>query len=341
MLSRVAENIYWLSRYVERAENTARIVSVNANLLLDLPRGIAPGWRPLIDITGANALFEEHYKDYGERQVVRFLIGDERNAGSILSALGAARENCRTIRDFVPRESWELLNELYLHARDDLSKGLTKGGRHAYLKRLVQGVQTMTGMLSGTMLHDQGYDFLHLGRFIERADMTTRLIDVRSANLLPEETTELRPFETIQWISVLKSLTGYQAYRRSEQVRVQRDPVLRFLLQHPAFPRSVGYCLESLRKSLEKLPRNESTLRVTGRLKRTLEGVAPERLDQHRLHAFLDEFQIGIGELHGEIARTWFPPVPESEPQSHAQSQSQSQLQTTANKVDDREEKRG
>ena len=338
MLSRVAENIYWLSRYVERAENTARIVSVNANLLLDLPRGIAPGWRPLIDITGANALFEEHYKDYGERQVVRFLIGDERNAGSILSALGAARENCRTIRDFVPRESWELLNELYLHARDDLSKGLTKGGRHAYLKRLVQGVQTMTGLLSGTMLHDQGYDFLHLGRFIERADMTTRLIDVRSANLLPEETTELRPFETIQWISVLKSLTGYQAYRRSEQVRVQRDPVLRFLLQHPAFPRSVGYCLESLRKSLEKLPRNESTLRVTGRLKRTLEGVAPERLDQRQLHAFLDEFQIGIGELHGEIARTWFPPVPESEPQSHAQSQSQSQVQTTA-KTDDKEER--
>ena len=91
MLSRVAEHIYWLSRYVERAENTARIVTVNANLLLDLPKGIAPGWRPLVDITGSNALFEEHYSDYGELQVVRFLIGDERNSGSILSALVAAR----------------------------------------------------------------------------------------------------------------------------------------------------------------------------------------------------------------------------------------------------------
>lgn len=308
MLSRVAENIYWLSRYVERAENTARIVTVNANLLLDLPKGIAPGWRPLIDITGSNALFEEHYLSYDEHEVVHFLIGDERNAGSILSALVAARENCRTIRDFVPREGWELLNELYLFARADLDKGITKGGRHAYLKRIILGAQTLTGLLSGTMLHDQGYDFLHLGRFLERADMTTRIVDVRSANLLPEETTELRPYETIQWVSVLKSMTAYQAYRRSEQVRVLREPLLGFLFHHPDFPRSVNHCFESLRASLTKLPRNEGALRAAGRLKRTLEGVEPRGLNQQQLHDFVDALQIGIGELHGEIARTWFPP---------------------------------
>jgi uncharacterized alpha-E superfamily protein len=319
MLSRVAENIYWMARYVERAENTARIVSVNANLLLDLPKGIAPGWRPLVDITGANALFEEHYKDYGERQVVRFLIADERNSGSILSALVAARENCRTIRDFVPREAWELLNEIYLFAREDLAKGMTKGGRHAYLKRVIHGAQNITGLLSGTMLHDQGYDFLHLGRFMERADMTTRIVDVRSANLLPDETTDLRPFETIQWVSVLKSMTAYQAYRRSEQVRVLRGPVLRFLFQHDEFPRSVNHCLEALRNSLSKLPRNDSALRVAGRLKRNLEGTEPRRLNQQQLHAFIDDLQVGIGELHEEIARTWFPPPPESQSQSQTQ----------------------
>ena len=325
MLSRVAETIYWLSRYIERAENTARIVTVNANLLLDLPRGIAPGWRPLIDITGANALFERHYNDYSERQVVSFLLGDERNSGSIISALAAARENCRTIRDFVPREAWELLNELYLFAHEELDRGLTKGGRHGYLKHVIQSVQTMTGMLSGTMLHDQGYDFLHLGRFIERADMTTRIIDVRSANLLPHETTELRPFETIQWVSVLKSLTGYQAYRRSEQVRVQRGPVLRFLLMQQDFPRSVAHCLDSLRFSLAKLPRNEGALRLVGRLERTLVGVEPRALEQQQLHDFLDDLQIGIGELHDEIARTWFPPplVLESSDSTRANTQSQ------------------
>lgn len=308
MLSRVAETIYWMARYIERAENTARIVAVNANLLLDLPRGIAPGWRPLVDITGANGLFEEHYKDYGERQVVRFLIGDERNAGSILSALVAARENCRTVRDFVPREAWELLNEIVLFARDNLAKGMTKGGRHAYLKRMIQGAQSFNGLLSGTMPHDQGYDFLHLGRFLERAEMTTRIIDVRSANLLPDETTELRPFETIQWVSVLKSMTAYQAYRRSEQVRVLRGPVLRFLFENEAFPRSVKHSVESLRASLVKLPRNDAALRVAGRLIRTLDGTDPRRLDQLGLHAFIDDLQVGIGDLHEEIARTWFPP---------------------------------
>ncbi|UHD18006.1 alpha-E domain-containing protein [Thiocapsa bogorovii] len=319
MLSRVAENIYWMARYVERAENTARIVTVNANLLLDLPKGIAPGWRPLVDITGANLLFEEHYKDYSERNVVRFLLADERNSGSIVPALVAARENCRTIRDFVPREVWELLNEIYLFAREDLPKGMTKGGRHAYLKRVIQGAQNINGLLSGTMLHDQGYDFLHLGRFLERADMTTRIIDVRSANLLPEEATELRPFETIQWVSVLKSMTAYQAYRRSEQIRVLRGPVLRFLFQNEAFPRSVVHCIEALRTSLSKLPRNESALRVAGRLKRNLEGTEPRRLNQQQLHAFIDDLQVGIGDLHEELARTWFPPPPETQSQSQTQ----------------------
>jgi uncharacterized alpha-E superfamily protein len=313
MLSRVAENIYWLSRYVERAENTARIVTVNANLLLDLPKGIAPGWRPLIDITGANAAFEELYKDYGERQVMRFLLGDERNGGSIISCLAAARESCRTIRDFVPREAWELLNQLYLYARDELQKGMTKGGRHVYLKYIVLGCQSINGLLSGTMLHDQGYDFLHLGRFMERADMTTRIVDVRSANLLPEEATELLPFATIQWVSVLKSMTAYQAYRRSEQVRVQRGPVLRFLFQHPEFPRSVRHCIEACRQSLERLPRNESALRVAGRLKRNLESTEPRKLNQQQLHAYIDDLQMAVGELHVEISRTWFPPPLESE----------------------------
>jgi uncharacterized alpha-E superfamily protein len=261
-----------------------------------------------VDISGANALFEEHYKDYSERNVVRFLLGDQRNGGSILSCLGAARESCRTIRDFVPRETWELLNELYLYAHDELAKGMTKGGRHTYLKYVILGGQGINGLLSGTMLHDQGYEFLHLGRFLERADMTTRIVDVRSANLLPEEATELRPFATIQWVSVLKSMTAYQAYRRSEQVRVQRGPVLRFLFQHPAFPRSVRHCIESCRLSLEKLPRADAALRVAGRLKRSLESSEPRKLNQQQLHDFIDDLQTAIGELHEEISRTWFPP---------------------------------
>lgn len=308
MLSRVAETMYWLARQVERAENAARIVAVNANLLLDLPRGIAPGWRPLVDITGAHALFEQHYSAYDEPQVLQFLLGDERNPGSILSALAAARENCRTIRDIVPREGWEQINELYLDAREGLPQGLTKGGRHAYLSRVILGCQTISGLLSGTMLHDQGYDFIRLGRHLERADMTTRIVDVRSAGLLPAEAAEMRPYATIQWVSVLKSMSAYQMYRRSEQVRVERGAVLRFLFKSSAFPRAVNHCCEGMRASLERLPRNEAALRVAGRLSRKLLGTQVQDLSQDELHRFVDDLQQDIGDLHDVIAGTWFPP---------------------------------
>ncbi|MDX1529610.1 MAG: alpha-E domain-containing protein, partial [Gammaproteobacteria bacterium] len=113
MLSRVAENLYWLGRYMERAENTGRIVNVNGNLLLDLPKGIAPGWQPLIEITGSGNFYRKSYNDFEERNVVKFLVGDPQNPGSIISSLSMARENARTIRDIIPRESWELINELY------------------------------------------------------------------------------------------------------------------------------------------------------------------------------------------------------------------------------------
>jgi uncharacterized alpha-E superfamily protein len=308
MLSRVAENLYWLARYLERAENTARIVNVNANLLLDLPKGIAPGWKPLVDITGANDLFEEHYKEYGERQVMRFLLGDERHTGSIRSALEAARENCRTIRDFVPREAWEQINSLTIFAREGLQKGLTKNGRHAYLRGLITNGQLINGLLDGTMLHDQGFEFLLLGRYLERSDMTTRIADVQSATLLPDGE-DVRPYDNIQWVSVLKSLTAYQMYRRSTQIRVQRGPVLGFIFKSQRFPRSVRWCVDHIRTCLERLPRNDACLRVNGRLARSLDAADPAAFSQNDLHAFIDELQLGIADLHDEIAQTWFLPL--------------------------------
>ena len=214
MLSRVAENLYWLGRYHERAENIARLGGVNAVLLLDLPKGLAPGWEPLVDISGARADYTARHADFGERAVVGFLIGDTAHAGSLLASLAMLRENARTVRDFLPREVWELINEIYLGARDDLPSGLSKRGRHAYLRSVIRGAHTLTGMLTAAMNHDAGYEFLRLGRVIERADMTARIIDVRTATLIPDERTGLRPFENIQWMSVLKSLTAYQMYRR-------------------------------------------------------------------------------------------------------------------------------
>lgn len=306
MLSRVAENFYWLGRYVERAEDTARLVSVNANLLLDLPRGVAPGWEPLIAISGGEALFHSSHKELTERAVLKFLIGDPSNPGSIIASLIAARENVRTIRDIVPREAWELINELYFHARDNLQSGLSKRGRYPYLKYIVFGTQTIAGQLSGTMNHDVGYQFLRIGRFLERGDMTSRIIDVRSANLLPAEAAELRPFDNIQWVSLLKSLTAYQMYRRSMQVRVRRWDVLRFLFQHEEFPRSIYYATDALERAISRLGHKEACLRLLGRIKRNLLGTDVAKLTQSELHEYIDGLQQGFGDVHQELYNSYF-----------------------------------
>lgn len=306
MLSRVAESLYWFGRYIERAENTARIVTVNANLLMDTPKGITPGWRPLVDITGSSDLYTENYPDYEERNVVKFLVGDRINPASIASSLHAAREGARTIRDIMQREAWEQLNELYYFARDSLQSGISKRGRYAYLKRIILGAQTITGILAGTMNDDAGYWFVRAGRNLERADMTTRIIDVRSANLLPSEQAGLRPYESVQWMSVLKSLSAYQMYRHSMQVRVRRAAVLQFLLVEPVFPRSFLHCVGEVNMALSLLPRNEAPMRVAGRVARLVQGVDVGKLSQNELHEFIDQLQIGLGQLHEEIARTYF-----------------------------------
>ena len=306
MLSRVAENIYWMARYLERAEDAARLISVNTNLLLDLPKGIAPGWEPLITISGAGKLFTEMHPECTERRALRFLIGEEKNPSSILSSLRGARENCRTIRDIVPRESWEEINELYLHAKDNLLSGLTVRGRHEYLREIIRGCQTIVGAMAGTMNHDQGFRFLRLGRFIERADMVSRTIDVRTADLLPDDAPELRPFDNIQWVSVLKSLTGYQMYRRSRQVRVRRSEVLRFLFQDTEFPRAVMHSLRQAELSASALGHNEAVLRVLGRLKRLVQGTEVAALSQAELHQFVDDLQLGLSDLHEELGRSYF-----------------------------------
>ncbi|MEE4300695.1 MAG: alpha-E domain-containing protein [Pseudomonadales bacterium] len=308
MLARVAENMYWMSRYVERAENMARLVNVNSNLLLDLPKGIAPGWRPLVTIIGGDEAYAEKYGDAEEEaRVLRFLIVDRDNAQSIHSSVARARENARTFRDVIPREAWQEVNALYHFTRENMQQGLTKRGRFDFLASVIRRSQTLVGLLSGCMNHDDGYSFIHLGRHVERADMTTRILDVRSASLVPGDVAELRPFDNIQWMSVLKSLTGYQMYRLEMQTRVQRSEVLRFLLQSEAFPRAVLRCLVELERRLARLgPTNEVPLRVVHRLQRALHEADVEALSRERLGGFIDEMQIGLADVHTAIDEAFF-----------------------------------
>ncbi|MCW8889311.1 MAG: alpha-E domain-containing protein [Sedimenticola sp.] len=305
MLSRVAENIYWMARYIERAENTARLIMVNTNLLLDLPKGLQPGWQPIIEILGTEAYYLESNQDYNERSVLKFLIADPQSPSSILYSLKQARENARTIRDIIPREAWEQVNDLYLMAKSNAASGYTKKGRYDYLKRVILGAQTITGLLAGTMLHDIGYDFLRMGRNLERAEMTTRIIDVRSANLL-EEHEGLTPYDNIQWMSVLKSLTAYQMYRRTIQVRVRRKDVLKFLLKDKEFPRSFFHNLLEVKSCLLDLPRSEEAITELNEVGKKVLRADQAILQQDELHQFIDELQLGLAQINQAITRTYF-----------------------------------
>ncbi len=308
MLSRVAENIYWLARYVERAENTARLVRVNSHLVLDTPSGITPGWEPLVDITGLRYYWSAVEREANERNVVRFLIGDTNNPGSILRSLAAARENCRTVREILPRSAWEGLNELYLFAKENVQSGLTKGGRDHFLDGIITGSQQLTGLFGSVMYRDEAWEFARIGRNLERADMTTRIIDVRSTDLFADDLLESRSLDTLQWISVLRSLSGYQAYRRHVAIRVSRSEVLDFLFRHSMFPRSFMHCLDAVDEGIGELANNGRALRSIRSLKRKLNRTDVASLDQKGLHDFIDDLQRGIITLHSSMAKTYFPP---------------------------------
>jgi uncharacterized alpha-E superfamily protein len=305
MLSRVAENIYWMARYIERTENTARLIMVNTNLLLDLPKGVNPGWQPIVEILGSDEYYLQSHEDFEERAVLKFLIAEANSPTSIIFSLQQARENARTIRDIIPRECWEHVNDLYLMAKRNAASGYSKRGRYDYLRTIISHTQTITGLLAGTMLHDIGYDFLRMGRNLERADMTTRIIDVRSANLLAEHD-GLTPFENIQWMSVLKSLTAYQMYRRTIQVRVRRPDVLKFLLKDKAFPRSFFHALLEVKSCLKGLPRNEDAINLLNEVGKKVLRADQAVLQQDELHQFIDELQLGLADLHQVISQTYF-----------------------------------
>ena len=211
LLSRVAERVYWQARYLERAENTARLLSVFSTLLMDLPRGTKLGWHTLVQITGNEEEFAKRYKQTTERNVIRFLLA-EKNSVSVLDMLAATRENARTTREIMPTEAFELINDLYYRAKEKAEPGVGRGLRHELLDSIVTDCQQIWGLLAGTMSRDAAYSFVRLGRSLERADMTTRIVDVGSSNLLPELEAEKadavvrEPYENILWMNVLLSL---------------------------------------------------------------------------------------------------------------------------------------
>lgn len=302
-LSRVAERLYWLGRYIERAESTARLIMVNSNLLIDFPVSLPDGWRPLIDITGSDELFDTLFEEPSERNVVRFLAHDQRNPSSIVCSIDAARENARTVRDTMPRITYEIVNDLYRYAKSELGSA-SRARRVDALTGVTQRVQQLEGFLSANMIHDNKWSFLRIGSDVERADMMTRIVDVRSVDLLPDQ--ELAPFQDIQWRSVLRSLYAMQGYQTAVQEPIVREPVLQFLFASPELPRAYRRCLEHIRACLRSLPRNDTPLRTCNRMLRQLRQFDFGALEGATLHEFVDQRQVDLADLHADITRTYF-----------------------------------
>ena len=307
MLSRVADNLYWFGRYVQRAENTARLINVHANLLLDLPRNVTVGWAPLLEITGADAAFRAAGGQATEDNVVRFTLMDERNSGSIFSSLNYAREIARVSRDCLPREAWERLNDLYLFVQERGERSVTRARRQEFLQGVINGAMTTVGVLTSNMSRDVGFQFLRMGTNLEQADMTTRILDVRSSRLFQPDAS-LTPFDNIQWMSVLKSLTAYQMYRRHVRARVNGPGVLRFLLQDRQFPRSVSFALSTIGSTMPFLPPSRKVERAIERTKALIADANIGSLlsQPDGLALFMDEIQVGLGQLDDAIAESYF-----------------------------------
>ncbi|MDO3386496.1 alpha-E domain-containing protein [Gilvimarinus sp. SDUM040013] len=311
MLSRVAERVYWMGRYMERCENVARLVDVNTKLLLDLPRGVSVGWGTLVDISGGSDFYRRDLDSADERAVMRFLLADMNNPSSLMSSITYARENARITREILPSEVYTLVNDLYLYLKDRFPKGAARGERQALLEEVIEKVQQFTGMLAGCMSHNDAYSFLRLGRNLERADMTSRIVDVGTSRILTkalEETEANEPFENILWMSVLRSLSGYQMYRQHVLDRVNAEDVVMFLVQDSLFPRSVAHCLSELSEAFDRLPNSDNAQRVLASVRRQLKTADILQLIESGLHEYIDSIQSSIGEVHSEIADTWFLP---------------------------------
>ena len=312
VLSRVAERAYWLGRYLERADATARLITVNGNLLMDLPGRLPLGWQPLIDITGSAGLFEELYgpdADATERQVCRFMTTDARNPGAIVNSLAGLRENARNIRETMPQVTFEYINDLHLFARSALSSATSRSRRALALDGISRRISQLEGFLSQNMLHDAHWDLLRLGNYIERADMTTRIIDVRSTSLFVDGF-DLAPFEDIQWRSILRSSYAMQSYNAAVREPVTASLALDFLFKNERLPRSYLRCLEGVRRSLRELPRHEEPMAAcegaVSAIVVTNVGRLGEASRTAELSAFIDRCQVQLADLHKAVVRTYF-----------------------------------
>ena len=311
MLSRVADSIYWMSRYVERAENVARFIEVNLQLMLDAPSGEDQQWEPLVNTTGDHGAFTKRYGKATQQNVIHFLTFDAENSNSILSCVRAARENARTIREIISSEMWLQLNKFYLMVTAAADNSSAQADPHEFFTEVKNTNHLFNGVAEATMTHGEPWHFFHMGRMLERADKTSRILDVKYFILLRSAQDVGTPFDDIQWAAVLRSASAFEMYRKRHG-RISPKDVVEFLLLDREFPRAIHFCLLAARDSLHAISGTPAgTFRhvpekLLGQLCSDLSFTSVDEIINSGLHEYLDDLQTRMNQVAAGIYETFF-----------------------------------
>jgi len=309
MLSRVANSIYWLNRYIERAENVARFIDANYHMALDIPDS-ADQWQPLINTTGDHELFNELYGKANRENAIEFLVFDRNNPNSIYSCVRAARENSRSIREYISSEMWEQLNTFYLMI-NTAAKEVSMDLPHQFFVDIMNASHTFSGITDSTMNHGEGWHFGRLGRMLERADKTSRILDVKYFVLLPSVDYVGSPYDNILWGALLRSASAFEMYHKRHG-RIDPKKIVDFLMLDPHFPRAIHYCIMTATISMNNITgsqrgtfANKAEQRL-GKLLSEFNFASIEDIFEYGLHEYLDSTQTRINVVAEEIHKEFF-----------------------------------
>ena len=312
MLSRIAESLFWLARYIERAEGTARILDVNYHMLLEqAQQPYRLRWEPLIVMAGEEDRFRKLYNEVNGANVFEFLAFLDENPSSIVQCIAKARENARTIRDRISREMWEDINGLYHMVSRYVPTDEIAAGPHRFCDRIKFGAHRFHGVTDATMPHDEGWEFLRIGWALERAEMTARLVDVQYHNLL-DGPPAANALDNHQWMAVLRSVGAYEAYHREHHPPIEPEKVAEMLILHARHPHSIRFSLTEVQAGLRAVSgsgtgfyANEAE-RLAGRLVERLNYDRIGEVFNQGLHGYLNDLLRICGLIGEDIARTYF-----------------------------------
>jgi uncharacterized alpha-E superfamily protein len=311
MLSRTADHLFWMSRYTERAENTARMLDVNYQAAL-MPQSSAVtqvGWQGLLSISELSGAYTERYGDINARDVMDFMVKDESNPSSIMSCLGAARENARAVRGALTTEVWETLNTTWLEVKRMVKSGEFERNPAQFFEWVKFRSHLSRGVTLGTMLMDEALYFMRLGTFLERADNTARLVDVKfhavQSDFFGTANEKDQEYDFYHWSAILRSVSGFEVYRKVYRDVITPERVAELLILRADMPRSLHASLNEVVHNLVRVANNpeSETQRRAGKLCAELKYGRIDEILATGLHAYLTQFLDRVNDLGLHISR--------------------------------------